>query len=347
MNSVPGPSGTSFRVGESSDSGRILSFLEKNWRKDHVFVANPSLMLWQHEDAGADSLNFVLAEANNSIVAILGFISFRRFDPSLPADSIALAIWKRTDEAERGTGFRMLQWLIEEKSPVAVIALGLNEGTLPIYQRLGFTNGVMGHFALFREGLTHSTITGQSITALDGLGIGLSLAREVTKISELNDSQLEQLLTSNFPPKSIAYYRERFENHPWFTYYFATLVAGHTAELLLVYRVIELEGARLLRVVDIAGDVEHLPRGARALSEIVSKHDAEYLDIVAVGLDDRKMNDAGFISRESHPNLVLPNYFDPFERRNIDVLFAYKTKDSHSGAYHFHPSDSDQDRPNR
>lgn len=347
MNSVPGPSGTSFRVAEDSDSGQILSFLEKNWRKDHVFVTNPSLMHWQHGDAVAKSLNFVLAETHSAIVAILGFIPFRRFDPSLPADSIALAIWKRTDEAERGTGFLMLQWLIDEKSPATVIALGLNAGTLPIYQRLGFTEGVMGHFALFRMGLTHSIITGQSIPPRPSLESGLSLAEEVGNVSHLRDSNIERLLTSNFPPKSIAYYRERFENHPWFTYSFATLVAGTTTELLLVYRVIEIEGARVLRVVDIAGDVEQLPRGASALSDLVSNHDAEYLDIVAVGLNDTTMNNAGFVSREANPNLVLPNYFDPFERRNVDVLFAFKTAGSHSGTYHFHPADSDQDRPNR
>jgi hypothetical protein len=44
--------------------------------------------------------------------------------------------------------------------------------------------------------------------------------------------------------------------------------------------------------------------------------------------------------------LVLPNYFSPFERRNVEIEFAYKVTDDTTPVRLFR-ADSDQDRPNR
>ena len=304
-------------------------------------------MVWQHSSQQGEGLNFVLAEAGGSIVGILGFISFRSFDPSLVSDTIALALWKRTEQAERGTGLRMLTWLMDQKEPRSVIAVGLNQATLPIYKSLGFATGSMSHFALFRQGLEVSTITGQRIGPKHKRGTGLNLLTQEDKLSENTTRSVEGFLSSNQPAKSAEYYRHRFQDHPWFNYQFVTLGQHSYAEVLLVFRTIEVEGAVVIRVVDIAGDLKQLPFAANALAEVVSQVGAEYLDILAYGIDEVAMVSNGFQSRETDPDLVIPNYFDPFELRNVDVLFAYTSNHTDSDSFHLHPADSDQDRPNR
>ena len=42
--------------------------------------------------------------------------------------------------------------------------------------------------------------------------------------------------------------------------------------------------------------------------------------------------------------LVIPNYFEPFEQKNIDIKFAYKTAQSLPPVRLF-KADGDQDRP--
>jgi hypothetical protein len=55
----------------------------------------------------------------------------------------------------------------------------------------------------------------------------------------------------------------------------------------------------------------------------------------------------GFQSPETDPDLVIPNYFDPLERRNFHVLLTYNSKDADSDSLHLHPANSGQDCPNR
>ena len=338
---------TSFRVARKRDADRIFSFLKSYWREDHVFVRNPELMTWQHSAPGSDGLNFVMAEVGTSLVGILGFISFRSFDPNLPRDSIALAIWKRTDEAERGTGLRMLTWLREELAPSNIIAINLNPATRPIYESLGFKTGMMDQYVIFNTDLAFSKVTGQRVSHPDRLGSGLELLSHNQELSARIAEGLEELLRLNCPEKSISYYLHRFQEHPWFKYEFVTMGQGNTPVLLLVLRRIQVGESSILRVVDIAGEVERMPESATVLSDLLSKSESEYIDILAHGLEEMEMIQGGFQSREASPDLLIPNYYDPFERRNIDVLFAYHSKNTESGPFHLHPADSDQDRPNR
>lgn len=55
----------------------------------------------------------------------------------------------------------------------------------------------------------------------------------------------------------------------------------------------------------------------------------------------------GFQSPEADPDLVIPNYFDPFEPRNVRVLLAYTSNQTDSDSLHLHPADSDQDCPDQ
>jgi len=333
------------RLANEQDFSRILGFIESYWRNDHIFVRNPDLMAWQHIDYPGTNINFVLAESDQEIVALLGFIPFSRFDPSLDIDTVALAIWKRLDSAAPGTGLKMLNWLITKKHLASVIAIGLNEATLPIYQSLGFKTGRMSHFAIFRPGLNESSITGQNIQHSATLGDGLRLLSHENELSEHAVFSIGELLSSNQPLKSGTYYLERFQEHPWFDYQFLTLGRGTRVVLLVVIRVVTVGNSSVIRVVDIAGNLEELPLAAGALSEVVSRLGADYMDILVHGADETAMHASGFQSTQSRPDLVIPNYFEPFEPRNVEVLFAYKTPNSPLH-FHLHPADSDQDRPN-
>lgn len=51
----------------------------------------------------------------------------------------------------------------------------------------------------------------------------------------------------------------------------------------------------------------------------------------------------GFELLDLDGETIVPNYFEPFEQRNVKIEIAYKTKGDNYVAF---KADSDQDRPN-
>ena len=77
---------------------------------------------------------------------------------------------------------------------------------------------------------------------------------------------------------------------------------------------------------------------------MLEEYEAEYLDLYSHGVPLKILKQAGFINREKVEGLVIPNYFEPFEQKNIDLRFAYKTDQSLPPVRLF-KADGDQDRP--
>ena len=69
------------------------------------------------------------------------------------------------------------------------------------------------------------------------------------------------------------------------------------------------------------------------------------MDIYSYGVPIDIIEKAGFLDRQEYDNLIIPNYFEPFERKNVDLRYAYKVKES-SDPVRLFKADGDQDRPN-
>ena len=112
-----------------------------------------------------------------------------------------------------------------------------------------------------------------------------------------------------------------------------------------MWRRVHANGAHVLRVVDIIGDTSWLADAAHALQREVVLAGAEYLDVMQWGIDPEVLSAAGFVSVGEYPDLILPNYFAPFEQRNIVIELAVNVFTDDAPVALFR-ADSDQDRPN-
>ena len=61
------------------------------------------------------------------------------------------------------------------------------------------------------------------------------------------------------------------------------------------------------------------------------------------GLPENLFTKMGFDLLDLDGEIIIPNYFEPFEQRNVRIEVAYKTKNNNYVAF---KADSDQDRPN-
>jgi hypothetical protein len=95
--------------------------------------------------------------------------------------------------------------------------------------------------------------------------------------------------------------------------------------------------------VDFIGADDLVPALGRLILDQVRRHEAEYADILNAGIDPALFEAAGFSPIDPSGPDIVPNHFEPFERRNATVRFALKAD---RPAVLF-KGDGDQDRPNQ
>src|SRR5919198_440978 len=144
------------------------------------------------------------------------------------------------------------------------------------------------------------------------------------------------------PQKTVRYFHDRYVAHPVYSYRVIGLFDGEMLAGLVAARVAEHGGRRAVRIVDFLGRTEtvaHIGRVARAL---IDETDAEYADVYNTGIDESAFRAAGFRRVDPDGADIVPDHFEPFERRNVRLWYAI---DSECRPILF-KGDADQDRPN-
>ncbi|WP_432514947.1 hypothetical protein [Kineococcus sp. SYSU DK001] len=341
------------RRAERSDTEQVLTFLDRHWRRDHVFARRPALFAWQHLEG--EHLNVVLAQDGEEVVGLLGYLPVDHFDPALAGSgpAVALAVWKVVEErGGPGLGLQLLNHLRRVLRPRLVFAVGLSETVIPLYRALRWTVGVMDHHVLPNPAARDRVIA-------PGLA-GLRPARATDDGGRLLGrwgradalpAGLEAVTRCTEPVKSVRYLTERYLRHPEYDYEVVAVGTPGRTPTLLVLRRVSVGTAAALRVVDVVGPTDGLSVSGRALLDLLEDSGAEYLDVQHHGLAHDHLAAAGFTDRRAVPGLVVPGYFEPFEARNVDLDFAHRRYAAPDGADHSIPlrllrGDTDQDRPN-
>lgn len=340
------------RFATSDDEAALLRFIHDHWSAQHVFVQHPEVFRWQHLQ-GDGRLNMVFAEDTESddpILGVLGFISLGRFDPTLGDRDVMLAIWKVRDEGvPPGVGLRLLKFLQAQLQPRLIAAIGTSQMVRPIYQALRYEVGALEHAALFhpdRQAMLRVAADVPDdafrIVHVDGPSV------ELRSLDEVSTDRIDWLARSGEPVKSLAYLVERYVRHPWYEYQVRLAVSDGEPVAAVVWRRVEAEATAVLRIVDVVGPSDWIRAAGAAFRREVVAADAEYIDIMHWGIDDQTLAAAGFVSRGRYPEMVLPNYFEPFERRNVEIELAFRVfGDGAVPGVRLFRADSDQDRPNR
>jgi hypothetical protein len=337
----------------AEDLPLIQSFIRNYWSQDHILASHNELMRWQHYDPAKRQYHFVLARdtEDESILGVLGYIPTSQFDNALAEnDSIWLAIWKvREDCRIPGLGIHLRNYLAERTQPLSIAAVGLNPKTLVLYQAFGYRTGRLNRYYMLNpdkktfylvdgfDGQIDSNATISSkkrFVPLDQAGFH-SLQREYRLVSG------EPLV---LPQKSFTYLYNRYLTHPIYQYQLYATVEKERVLGISIIRAATFRQHLALRFVDYWGVPEGLIGLRDHLRDLLRTLDAEYLDVYNVGIAEEVFLQAGFNKLDPTSRLVVPNHFEPFEKKNIDLYYAYKTDPKYH--YVIFRGDADQDRPN-
>ena len=159
----------------------------------------------------------------------------------------------------------------------------------------------------------------------------------------LNNNKL-QISSSLVPQKSIQYFESRYLAHPIYNYKLFGVEESNKIIGVIVLRKVFNGSNSALRVVDFLGEPLALNGLYSNFQKLLNDNGSEYIDCYNYGIDESRFYNAGFTKRTKEDDVIIPNYYEPFEKRNVDLHFAFKC-DSNYNFVAF-KGDSDQDRPN-
>lgn len=329
------------RFCQPEEKNLIMKFIDEDWRKNHVLAQWGELLDWQYLDAQENRYNFVAAidRESGSLDGLLGFIPTYHFDQAL-RDQIHL--WTAIEKVNRERskrpflGLEMRQFLYDQVKTVSLAGVGINENMRKLYDAMGFRTGALNHYYIANPDISEYRLLIRGETSKEPTPeMSICSLRALQSADDIPESCF-----CGYPEKSREYVTNRYLSHPFYKYYLFGIYRASEFVSAFMVRVAEAAGSRCLRIVDFFGAPAQAYNMKIAFVDLLQNFRAEYIDIYFSGLDEDVIANLGF---KPTGNSVVPNYFEPFVRRNIDIMYAVKTD---LKGYKIFKGDSDQDRPN-
>jgi hypothetical protein len=328
------------RLALPDETELLMQFIDRHWRKGHILATDRDLFLYQYQ-TDPDWLNFVVAsdEDRGHIDSLLGFIPANR-DYSF----LWTSMWKTLKGAKvTNLGMVCLEFLLQYFKPVGIASNSINPNTEIIYEFLGYQVSQMKQYYLANPSIKEFNLASfpQSAVAAQKLA-GRAELIKIKDIEHLKSLATPELLSLAQPRKDIWYLQNRFFQHPRFDYQVYAICYQKNKRGFLVTRRITVKGSAAMRVVDFIGCPEVLIESGPSLLALVEEQHCEYVDFVQFGLSDEVMHGAGFRLNDHRPGLVVPEYFYPFEKKNVTLHIFTSVREG----FTMFKADCDQDRPN-
>tara|TARA_B100000315_G_C14534625_1_gene567844 strand:+ start:173 stop:1240 length:1068 start_codon:yes stop_codon:yes gene_type:complete len=343
------------RLATQEEKKKLLEFLDNHWKKDHIYVKDIKLLEYLHLDQSREIINFVIIvdKIRDEILGIHAFIPYSHFDSELEEVDIFLSIWKVKKAAKiPALGLRSIEFIQKNFNARLIQAMGFIEEITKLYETLGFQVGYLSHHVLFNPKIENFKVARNvSYSCLppenreeDSLKL---LIGQEELLEEFSSQEVNLLCRGFLPLKSKKFLFQKYLNHPNYKYELGIGVNDFNDILFLfVFREIFLESSMVLRIVDFFGQDQFIFQVANQLINLLETRKAEYLDFYQYGLNNSCLEKAYFKDRGQFKSLIVPDHFEPFEERNIDINFAYRLSNKKvTSKVRFFKGDGDQDRP--
>lgn len=322
------------------DKENILKFIKEHWNSNHIFVNDPSLFDYYHVKDG--NLTFVIAEDKNTneILGIQGYILSN--DNESP--DVWGVIWKVAPNPVPLLGISIMKYIREVTHCRIFAGVGANPNTtLKLIRGLKEYTGKLNHYYRLAD-LEHYTIATIRKKKIPSLNV----VEESDLILINNQEELrlhfDRNLSYEKPFKSNDYIINRYFEHPTHKYMVYGIKKKNNEKYnsIIVIREQEYQNSAVLRIIDFIGNSEDLRTIGMKLQQILETKKYEYIDFYCKGIDPKILLEMGFLLREEDDVNIIPNYFEPFLSKNIEIY--YNTTDDEQ--FYVFKGDGDQDRPN-
>lgn len=337
-----------FRIATEKDVDDIMKFIREEYSDTHILGNDREFFCWMYgnsEYSDNDTINFVLMlDKMNHIVGLNGFVAYAREPDKIYVSSALTKV--KNDLKIPLCGVELIKRFKQLVPAKAYYSSGTNPHTmLPLGKRIfKYDTGMMSHYYIVNRRMRDYKI---AIIHESDAGNYLEEPYFLKTVSDINELFFKFNLEKRYKYqayKSREYIGKRYFKHPIYKYHsLAVLKQGFDDifEGVLFGREIEVNGARVFRIVDYLGEISSLGKIGVAIREFMFYHNYEYVDLLTTKLPDEIVEHAGFSVRTDQDDNVIPMYFEPFIQENIDIY--YQRSDPEIMIF---KADGDQDRPN-
>lgn len=334
-----------FKICEKEDLPRLLTFIDTYWKKNHILVRSKDILDFQYYNRETGKYDFVLAENTQTgeLDGIRGWIRVAQFDSALAQyDEVWSAVSKVRTDVENNEikvlGSYLWRYLEKHKGFGTV---GISRFSFAMHTAIRHKTCSLGqYFILNRETMEYKiAVVPKDYQYSATVAESNWHIREIEDINVVDDDAVPAYYR---PFKSKTYLINRFAKHPVYKYLFYGIYEENELKTILVGKFVEINGGKILRIVDVLGSLEEVGCLYEGFQTILHNSGSEYVDFLCFGIDDFVFQRMGFDKlNPEQEKLIVPNYFEPFEAKNIVINGAYKPAER----YCMFKADADQDRP--
>ena len=243
-------------------------------------------------------------------------------------------------------GIKMLMKLIKNRKYDNVMSVGINKKTIEIYGYLNFYTGKLNHY--FIPNLITNKNVISKIPKKKFLQKKIKILKNIiTKEIYFDDirkkfSFKKKRNESVF--KDFQYLKRKFFNNPINDYKFYGVFLKNKIICFAVLRLQKLKSSQCLRIMDFYGKQNFLKYITNFLLNTKEFRKSEYIDFYNYGFEKRSLYNAGFYEVSNYKKqLIIPDLFGPFIKKNNDVFFFTNKKKTKN--IQIFRADGDQDMP--
>lgn len=329
-----------FRLAHVDEIDKIMEFNRQYWgKKDHILATNRDF--FEYEFCKGDRVGYFLAvdKSTGDIMAAEGVYFYAEdYIPGQSDMSSGMFLANPNCKVPL-VGIELMKRKFEQLRPRAFVGPGVNMDTSgPLYQRVLHQDvRRMKHFYILADKKEYKVarIIEKKISA-SASGKQFAL-KSIASPDEMYRYFNDEAFRDRKPYKDRWYVTHRYFEHPRYVY--KLFVVGE--ETVIVGREISVNGTKIFRIVDILGKVSNISYLGDAFQNMLQDNSYEYIDLYELGMDDDDILSAGFFERTEDDVNIIPNYFKPYECRNIEI-YAQRL-DTEVLCF---VADGDQDRPN-
>lgn len=317
----------------------LIHFIKEYWNENHIFVKSKQALDFQHLDKKNKRYNFIIAYNTTSkeFDAILGFILLSQYTNETKDENLWLSIWKSKDNCP-GLGLRLIKSLEQILKPKHIGALGLSIYSRKFYKLFNYDKiAILDHFYIKNEKIKCFKIADFSKTQKEIYPSSPYKIKPIT-LFEFQQSNLKFCFA---PKKDLCYFIERYYKNPFYSYKNYGIYENETLVATFFARIIKQNNEKCMFITDWIGK---FPKKIyNAFQTLLQTNQCEFISLMCYVKNTKPIYAMGFKLLNKDENLI-PVYFEPFVKENVDIYFAFKSKNKN---YAIFKGDSDQDRINK
>lgn len=317
---------------------KLKDFVKNNYKKDHVIVKSNKIINFFFLDKNEKKINFIGSFLNKILVSIYGVLNNRHWDKNLKKD-VQLSLWINKKN-KVSNGLDAIKFIFNKIKPYSLFTSGINLKTSGKIFSIFGTIKKYNHFYIcnpnIKKKISKNLYCKKIEKKFDNFDVNMFESKSPILLPDYK----------YFPKKSLKFFLNKYTNNPFYKYIYLNFEIKKKIKFFFVCRERKVKKSRskVLTIVDFYGSFPKKPSIRKLIISYLIKNKYEYIDFLIYGVNKNILSKIGFNLKMK--NQVIPNYFEPFERKNNDVYLAIiinpygKKLVSVKG-------DSDQDRPNK